>query len=77
MIQCINRRVFPTKLKECDVIQGVSEVFVYKDLGNPDLSPDKQWLDENLNLVVSKPPVRLLGLPPVMKAEHDGEGAGG
>ena len=27
--------------------------------------------------MVSKSPVRLLGLPPVMEAEHDGEGAGG
>ena len=27
--------------------------------------------------MVSKSPVRLPGLPPVMEAEHDGEGAGG
>ena len=27
--------------------------------------------------MVSKSPVWLLGLPPVMEAEHDGEGAGG
>ena len=27
--------------------------------------------------MVSKSPVRLLGLPPVVEAEHDGEGAGG
>ena len=27
--------------------------------------------------MVSKSPVRLLGLAPVMEAEHDGEGAGG
>ena len=27
--------------------------------------------------MVSQPPVWLLGLPPVMEAEHDGEGGGG
>ena len=27
--------------------------------------------------MVSKSPVRLHGLPPVVEAEHDGEGAGG
>ena len=27
--------------------------------------------------MVSKSPVWLLGLPPVVEAEHDGEGAGG
>ena len=31
----------------------------------------------SLDLIVSKSPVGLLGLPPVMEAEHDGEGAGG
>ena len=31
----------------------------------------------SLDLMVSKSPVGLLGLPPVMEAEHDGEGAGG
>ena len=28
-------------------------------------------------MIVSKSPLWLLGLPPVMEAEHDGEGAGG
>ena len=27
--------------------------------------------------MVSKSPIWLLGLPPVVEAEHDGEGAGG
>ena len=31
----------------------------------------------SLALMVSKSPVLLLGLPPVMEAEHDGERAGG
>ena len=31
----------------------------------------------SLDLMVSKSPVGLLGLPPVMEAKHDGEGAGG
>ena len=31
----------------------------------------------SLDLMVSKSPFWLLGLPPVMEAEHDGEGAGG
>ena len=29
------------------------------------------------DLMVKQPPVWLLGLPPVMEAKHDGEGAGG
>ena len=28
------------------------------------------------NLMVKQPPVWLLGLPPVVEAQHDGEGAG-
>ena len=31
----------------------------------------------SFDLMVSKSPVWLLGLPPVVEAEHDGEGAGG
>ena len=31
----------------------------------------------SLDLMVSKSPVGLLGLPPVVETEHDGEGAGG
>ena len=30
-----------------------------------------------LGLMVKLPPVWLLGLPPVVEAKHDGEGAGG
>ena len=30
-----------------------------------------------LNPTAKQPPVWLLGLPPVMEAKHDGEGAGG
>ena len=29
------------------------------------------------DLMVKQPPVWLLGLPPVVEAKHDGEGAGG
>ena len=31
----------------------------------------------SLFLMLSQPPVWLLGLPPVVETEHDGEGAGG
>ena len=31
----------------------------------------------SLSHMLSQPPVWLLGLPPVVEAEHDGEGAGG
>ena len=45
---------------------------------DPDLFPIwKNTAISSVDLMVSKSPVWLLGLPPVMKAEHDGEGAGG
>ena len=33
--------------------------------------------DMNIDLLVSKSPDWLLGLPPIMETKHDGEGAGG
>ena len=47
------------------------------NLVDPDLSPTTRQANVNLDLIVTHPPVLLLGLPPVMQAEHDGEGAGG
>ena len=46
-----------------------------ENLADPDVSPSQT--DITLDLMVSKSPVWLLGLPPVMEAKHDGEGGGG
>ena len=46
-----------------------------ENLADPDLSPSQT--DITLDLMVSTSPVWLLGLPPVVEAKHDGEGAGG
>ena len=35
-----------------------------------------KWMD-GWDLLVSNPPVWLLGLSPIVEAKHDGEGAGG
>ena len=48
-----------------------------KNLADPNLSPFTKQFISNSDLVMAQSPFRLLGLPPVMEAEHDGEGAGG
>ena len=48
-----------------------------QNLVDPDLSPGGTQTNANSDLMVTHPPLWLLGLPPVMKAKHDGEGAGG
>ena len=48
-----------------------------QNLVDPDLSPGGTQTNANSDLMEMHPPLWLLGLPPVMKAKHDGEGAGG
>ena len=49
-----------------------------KNLVDPDLFPGIRKTNANLYLGLSEPPDWLLdlGLPPVVEAEHDGEGTG-
>ena len=47
------------------------------NLADPDLSPGVSLANACHNRLMKQPPVWLRGLPSVMEAEHDGEGAGG
>ena len=68
--------MFLTKPYKGNVVHGVCEIFMDKNLADPDLSPGlKQLL--RFDFMETRPPVWLLGLPPVVKAKHNGEGAGG
>ena len=46
------------------------------NLVDPDLSPGISLANACHNRLMKQPPVRLRGLPSVVEAEHDGEGAG-
>ena len=70
-----------TKFQQGNVIHGVSEVFMDKNLAHPYLPPDLKCIEvekqQSPEFWATQPPVWLPGLPPVVKAKHDGEGAGG
>ena len=58
-------------------MHGVCEVFMHENLADPDLSPSRYRTNAKAVLLVLQLPVWLPGLPPVVDAQHDGEGAGG